>query len=183
MPLRERTIDLDEAVQQLERERDEVAAQLADLDPENPAATRLQRQGQRLDERLAGARWARDEAYDDADVPVWDEDTDAITLGGLTGAEYGAVEDELQTAGGGDRPAAGGAARVYLVAHGTVDAPYHAPDHSDAERLAAAGQLPYQFLKFAEHHVNDLTAVGGAEGNRSFSALVAEKRTSGDEPA
>jgi len=183
MPLRERTVVFADAVDRLEAERDEVAAQLADLDPENPAATRLQRRGQRLDERLAGARWAYDEAYADSDVPVWDEDADAITLGGLTGAEYGAVEDELQTADSGDRPAAGGAARVYLVAHGTVEAPYHDPEHTDAERLAAAGQLPYQFLKFAEHHVNDLTAVGGAEGNRSFSALVAAKRTSDDEPA
>jgi len=154
MSLRERTVDLDEAVQQLEAEREDLATQLAGLDPENPAAAHLQQRGQQLDERLAGARWARDEAYDDVDVAVWDEDVDAITLGGLTGAEYGAS---------------------------TV--PYHDPEHSDAERLAAAGQLPYQFLKFAEHHVNDLTAVGGAEGNRSFSALVAEKRTSDDEPA
>lgn len=175
MPLRTETFDLDDEVERLREERDDLASDLAGLD-EDVDASDLVSRGQRLDDMLAGVTWAREEAHADDAVPVWDEKADEITLGGLTGGEYGAVQDDVQTAATEKGHArADGTSRTFMVARGTVDAPYHDADADDQMQLAAAAQLPYQYLKWAESHVNRLTTVGNG-GGKSFSALVAEKR-------
>ncbi|MDQ2053233.1 hypothetical protein [Halobellus sp. H-GB7] len=185
MPLGTNTLNFDDEVQRLREKREELLDRVAALDPDNPEAARLEQRGQNIDDYLAGLRWARDEAYEDPDVSVWDADADAVTLCGLTGGEYAGVEDDVRSAAlEREQASASGTSRVYMVAHGTVDAPYHDEDYSDAELLAATQQLPYQFLKWAEMHINRMTTVGGQEGNQSFSAAVAERRRemSTDEP-
>ncbi|MFA1612055.1 hypothetical protein [Halobellus rubicundus] len=177
MPLRKKTIDFDEEIKRLESRREELLEQAATLESGNPELQRLQSEGQTIDDRLAGVRWARDEAFDDSAVSVWDEDVDEIILGGLTGREYGKVEDELGSAAS-ERGVslANGTARIYLVARGTVSAPY-VDGYDETEELAATGELPRQFLAWAEAHIDDLSTVGGSEGNeKPFSAALAEKR-------
>jgi hypothetical protein len=175
MPLQKDHIRFDDEIERLEQEREELAEQLAPLDDDNPAAQRLAQRGEDIDVNLKGLRWARDDAHksdDDSDgVPVWDEPVDGVTLAGLTGGEYGQVEDELE----GETGTGSGATRVYFVAKGTVDAPYVDPSAEYRQQVGAVSQLPIAFLKWAESKINDLSSVGEAEGN-SFAALVQEKQ-------
>lgn len=183
MPIRTEEFDLTEEVERLEAERDDLAGELADLDEDAPGVGQVVQRGQRLDDMLAGVTWALEEAHADDAVGVWGESVETVTLGGLTGGEYGAIEDDVRSSATDQGlSSAEGAARTFMVARGTVDAPYHDADATDEEMLAAAAQLPYQYLKWAESHVNRLTSVGNEDG-KSFAALVAEKRaeTSTDE--
>ncbi|KZX49299.1 hypothetical protein [Haloarcula sp. K1] len=158
MPLQTDTYDLADEAERLKEECRETAEKLAPLDAENPAAPRLQRRGNQLQSQLDGVRWARSE---------WD--VDAVTLGGLTGGEYGHVEDELPAAGG------SGARRVYYVAKGTVDAPYLDDDMDFDARIAAASDLPIGFLRWAEARIDDLSSV--TEGNEPrFADWLADAR-------
>lgn len=167
MPLETETIDLADEVERLRDERDELADQVATLDPENPAYERLAADGQEHDNCIAGLEWAleewgaAEEAADESDGGV------AVTLAGLTGGEYGRVQDRVDSGTG--------AARVHLVASGTETAPYYDPDADYETNLAAAAQLPFQYLKWAESRINELTTVGG-NGETSFGSLVAERR-------
>jgi hypothetical protein len=168
MPLDERVVDLREELARLKDEREEIAEQVAEIDPENPAYDSLVSEGQTLDTQIRGLRWAVDE---------WDADT--ITLSGLTGGEFGRIEDELADAAASRERRGGqpGARRIYLVAYGTQHAPYLPDDPTDDERIAAASALPVAFLKWAEAEINDLSTVGNETGSKSFSQLLAEKRT------
>ncbi len=166
MPLDTSEIVLAEEAERLESESDELGDQVAALDPDNPAIESLLSRGQTLDTYLSGVEWAREE---------WK--VDSITLSGLTGGEFGKVEDRLSDVAASQQRRGGqpGARRVYLVAFGTVDAPYIEADMSDDERVAAAAGLPVAYLKWAESHINELSRVGG-NGRSSFGQLVAEKR-------
>lgn len=165
MPLNEERINFDEEIERLEQEREAIAEQAASLDEGNPKRSELVQDGIDIDTYLQGLRWARDE---------WDVDT--ITLSGLTGGEFGRVEDAVVSAAAeqGDQPGSG-VTRVHLVASGTVDAPYIEDDMSERERLASVSQLPIMFLKWAEHRVDELMTVGG-NGSESFSDLLAAKQ-------
>lgn len=165
MPLQTEQINFDEEIQRLEQERAKIAEQAASLADDNPERGELIEEGASIDTYLQGLSWARNE---------WD--ADSITLSGLTGGEFGRVEDDVvsEAAAQGEQPGSG-ATRVYLVESGTVDAPYVDDDMGDDARVGAVSQLPITFLKFAEHKVNELTTVGnGIE--QSFSSLLAEKQ-------
>lgn len=164
MPLQTEEFVFDDEIERLEAERADLADKVAEIDPSNPATERLAQQGQTLDAHLQGVQWACDE---------WD--VDSVTLGGLTGGEFGQVEDQVvadNADGGSPGP---GATRVYLVAKGTIEAPYIDDGMSDNERIAAVAQLPATYLKWAKTRVDDLTSVGNGAG-KSFGDLVAAKR-------
>lgn len=79
-----------------------------------------------------------------------------------------------------DENAGTGTSRQLLVADGTVDAPYVDESMSDAERVGAVGRLPYNYLKWAESRVNQLTGTGGGDegnGGKRFADFLADAQT------
>ncbi|WP_256394117.1 hypothetical protein [Natronoarchaeum rubrum] len=167
MPLRTETYDFDEEEQRLEDKLDELDDVLDDVDDAD-IRQRFENERPQLRAHLEGVRWARDEAYDAEYAPMWDADVDAVTFGGLTGGEFGALEDDVGEHGGGS-----GAVRVYQVAKGTVEAPYVDDSMGDDERIGTVSQLPVAYLKWARDRIDALTGVGG-NGEMSFRALYEE---------
>jgi hypothetical protein len=165
MPLQQEEITLTSEIQRLEQEREDIAEQAATLAEGNPKRPELVEEGIEIDTYLKGLRWATNE---------WGEET--ITLSGLTGGEFGKVEDTVVSAAAEQNTQpGGGATRVHLVASGTVNAPYIEDDMSEKQRVGAVSQLPITFLKWAEYKVDELTTVGG-NGGTSFSDLLAAKQ-------
>lgn len=168
MPLRTKTYNLNEEVQRLEDRADELDDVLEDVEDGNPAAEPLQSERGGLETVLEGVRWARDDAFEADFAPQWDEDVDEITFGGLTAGELAQLEDDIGTNGGGS-----GAARIYQVAKGTVDAPYIDKDADEDQRIGAVSGLPGPFVKWAESRIDQLTGVGG-NGEVSYRELYEE---------
>lgn len=158
MTWRDEQFEFDAEADRLEQRCQDIAEQAAGLEEGNPARDYLLTQGRQLDARLAGVRWARGE---------WDVDN--VTLGGLTGGEYGQVQDSLASASSDTEPGQG-AWRVYQVAKGTVEAPYVDEEMGTDQRIAACAQLPITFLKWAAAQVDAKTtgdaATEAGEGNR-----------------
>jgi hypothetical protein len=182
MPLKEDHINFDDEIQRLEQERNDLAEQVATLDEDAPTRDEIVEQGQEIDVYLRGLRWARDDAAADDGVPLWDEDVDGVTLAGLTGGEFGHVEDTVvaDALDRGDTRVGEGLTRIYYVAKATQQAPYIDESMSFTDRVQAVSQLPVPFLKWADDRVDDLTTIGSDEGN-SFGDLVVEKQASQDE--
>ena len=178
MPLRTETYTFAEEIERLEQRCQEIAEQAVDLEDGNPRKQELLAEGQQLDAQLAGVRWAQT-AHEDEVVPTWSDDVSAITLGGLTGGEFGRIEDDLTTSGA---DVGKGATRVHLAEAGTVDAPYLDSSMGERERISAVAALPLPFLKWAEDRVNHLTGVGEGNG-KSFGDMLqdAQATTSTDE--
>lgn len=157
MPLDTEFYPFDEEIERLTELMQETAESLAPLDPDNPMAVPLEQSGVQLESQVEGLQWARDE---------WD--VDGVTLGGLTGGEYGYVEDSVDA---GQQ----GKARVYMVAKGTVRAPYVDDEMSEDERVAATADLPIGYLRWADARINELMGVEGNDSPR-FGDLLAEAR-------
>ena len=168
MPLNSETIDLRDEHDRLLDEQAEIADTIADLDPQNPAFDQYARQGSTIDEQLDGLEWA---------IDAWDVDDPIVTLEGPTGGELGLIEDLL--ASDADRQQLRGqqrgAKRVYTVALCTDAAPYLDGGEDTETAIGKTGQLPLQYLKWAETRISELVSVGNEDRNR-FSQLVAEKR-------
>lgn len=179
MPLRTRTVNLAEELEALEAEREQLLGEVAEMDDGNPEAASKIERGRDLDAHLDGLEWAIDAHEDDA-VPEWDQDVETITLGGLTGGEYGKLEQDLTEAAQQSDQGVAGAERVYQVRAGTVDAPYLDPGAEDVTQIAAVASLPVGFLKWAQSVVDDLSSVGNGD-RRSFDDSVAV-RVSNAEP-
>jgi len=173
MPLREETIHFEEEIARLEDKREALADEVAELADSGLAVQQKVQKGQNIDAYLDGLEWAM-QAHEDGDVPVWDEDVDTITLAGLTGGEFGGLENELAQAAG-DGESAAGAHRVYQVRSGTVEAPYLDSAASKQQQIAAVASLPTGFLKWAEYKVDELSSVGSGRG-KNFAELVVEKQ-------
>lgn len=170
MPLDTQYYEFDAEIERLEAAMKETAEELAPLDDANPVAPQLAQAGQQLQSQLDGLRWAQNVAHlpeDEGGVGVWDEEVDGVTLCGLTGGEYGQVEDTVE---GGQ-----GEARVYFVAKGTVEAPYVSGDMGFKERVAAAAALPIGYLRWADSRINELMSVEG-NGEPRFGDLLADAR-------
>ncbi|QLG47893.1 hypothetical protein [Natrinema halophilum] len=169
MPLKTKTYDLTEEIQRLEEQIDEVDAILKEIDDNgNPQSQAFQGERSGLEAALEGVRWARDDAFDADYAPMWDESVGEITLAGLTAGESAAIEDDLN--GGG-----AGAARIYQVAKGTVDAPYVDDDMSEDERIGAVSQLPDSYVRWAQARTDELSSVSG-NGKKSYRELYEESQ-------
>jgi len=165
MPLRTQTYDLDEEVQRLEDRIGELDDILEQID-DNSAAAQFRAERTGLESALEGVRWARDHAFDADWTPQWDADVDEVTLAGLTAGDTAEIEDGLN--GGGS-----GAARIYQVAKGTVEAPYIDDGMGEDKRIGAVSQLPDSYVRWAEARINELSGVGG-NAERSYSELYQE---------
>jgi len=157
MPLGTEHYDFREELDRVEAAMEDIAETLAPLDEDNPLVPTLTKQGKTLESQAEGLRWA---------LRTWD--VDGVTLAGLSGGEYGHVEDEMD--GGG-----AGKARVYFVAKGTVEAPYVSDELSFAERVAAVADLHIGYLRWADARIDDLMGVEG-NGETRFSDLLADAR-------
>lgn len=177
MPLREEHYTFSDEIERLENRRRELANEAADLPEDSSYRTQLVQEGVHIDQQLKGLYWARDDAHDDEAVPQWDSDVDGVTLAGLTGGEYGAVEDDAQGAG---QQAGTGTTRVLLVAKGTVNAPYVDGVADEDGKVAAVAQLPAPYLQWAETHIDEMTTLGNPE-RASFGSLLAEASEESDE--
>lgn len=166
MPLRTETYDFDEEIDRIEDEIDDLEEVIEAIDEGNPQAPAVMERYQSLQTHLQGVRWARDEAFEADYADAWDEDVDAVTLGGLTGGEFGKIQDDAQGSGS-------GAARIYQVEAGTVDAPYLDDGMDDDERIATVSGLPIHYLMWAEARIDDLTGLGG-NGQLNYDELLAQ---------
>lgn len=161
MPLETQYYEFDAEIERIGDEIQETAEQLAPLDADNPAVPQLQQVGQQLQSQLDGVRWARE---------AWD--VDGVTLAGLTGGEYGHVEDEMGDDWG------PGKARVYFVAKGTAEAPYIEEGMDLDERVEGVAALPIGYLRWADARIHELMSAGtGGEGNgNDFAASLQAAR-------
>jgi len=166
MPLRTKTYTFDDEEQRLQDEIDEIETAINEAGDgaSNEAAQTILERLQTLQTQLEGVRWARDEAHDVDYAPTWDEQADAVTLGGLTGGEFGKMQDDLDGAGT-------GAARVYQVEMGTEQAPYLDDDMGKDERISTVSNLPVHYLMWAESRIDELTGLAG-NGQMNYGELL-----------
>lgn len=168
MSLRERTYTFAEEIERIEQERRDLARKAAQLSDGDPRKKKLIAEGNELDAQLNGLRWART-AHEDDDVDVWNDAAEGVTLAGLTGSEFGGLQDEIEQ----DGRAGSGTTRVTLVADATVEAPYVDDSMDDVDRTAAVGSLPVPYLKWAESRIDELVSL--SEGNeQDFADLLLE---------
>lgn len=160
MPLDTETFDIEATLGEKREERNQLADEVATLDPDNPAFAEKSKRGNMLDTHVEALEWALD---------AWD--VDEITLAGLTGGEYARLENELEQDGNGS-----GDIRIATIVHGTDEAPYLCDD--DAQTYAAVGQLPVAVQKWLEYEINEMTSVGNSD--ETFAKLVAERRRQAD---
>lgn len=168
MPLETKTLDLNAEIEELEREREELAAKLADADPESPATQELDTKGQRKDRYIAGLTWYTQE-YDSPEIKV----------GALTNGERHQVRDTADEIGANTA----GQQNAY-VAMGTVDAGYlvHEPGSARPDRFKETiGNVADLHPAFVDWIENEITGLGRMSGDlgKSFRELAAEKRKSG----
>ncbi|GAB6863214.1 hypothetical protein ACFR97_10270 [Haloplanus litoreus] len=165
MPLDTEYYEFSAEIERIEEAMQDIAETLGPLDPDNPIVPTLEQQGSQLQSQADGLRWA---------LRTWD--VDGVTLAGLTGGEYGHVEDGMGEAGPGK-------ARVYFVAKGTVEAPYVDEEMSLDDRVASASGLHIGYLRWADARVSELMSVEGNDGTRFNDLLVEarQKQTSTDD--
>lgn len=178
MPLRTETITFAEEIDRLERERERLAEEVADMAADDPARAQNVERGNDIDGYLDGLEWAM-RAHEDDAVPAWDEAVDAVTLGGLNGGEYGKLEQDLSEAAQQSEQGITGAQRVYQVRAGTVTAPYLDPSADEISQLTAVASLPVGFLQWAQHRIDELSSVGNGD-RESFADLVAARSNASD---
>jgi len=179
MALRDERIQFGEEIDRLEREREDLADEVAALDADDPSRDRKISRGNDIDAYLDGLEWAQT-AHEDEAVPAWDESVDAVTLGGLTGGEYGRLEQDLSDAAQQSDQGIQGAQRVYQVRAGTVTAPYLDPSADEIGQLTAVASLPVGFLQWAQHRIDELSSVGNGD-RESFADLVAARSSASDD--
>ena len=165
MPLDTQTFDIHETLDDLETEREELAEQVADADPESGAAQQLVERGQQMDRFISGLEWYRNHFG-----------KDRITVGALTNGERHLVRNTADRIGGDYA----GRQNAY-VAMGTADAPYLEHDPEDLnepdyeETIKQVAQLHPAFVDWMESKITDLGRLDGDTG-KSFESLVLEKR-------
>jgi len=198
MPRNTTTIDIDEEINRIERERRELAADAAaieedlaeasdgdkDVQPGNhPEYVQSVQRGRTLDTHLSALYWARD-GRGDPTHDGWGEDA-TVTLGAMNTGEHAEIRDRLSAArnervGLGDSDDEG-MSEIFRVAGSLVDAPFLDGSEDFEATVAMVRELPPQFSTYLKTKANEISSLGLDEGN-SFSALVEEKKTSTTSP-
>lgn len=160
MTFNETYIAFDESIAALEAEIEEIAEQLAELVEGNPLIPQLKAKRTRLATQRKGAVWARDQAHESDDFPMWDEDIDGVTLAAVRAGTLDGIKSEVA-----DRE--GGGSDLLLIADGTVEAPYVDPDHSEEQRAGVVGQLHPYYQDWAAARIDELM---DPEGNATGSS-------------
>jgi hypothetical protein len=178
MPLNTKTTTTDEATDDLEAQREELADEVAQIHPDersqdNDEFVRLSNEASEIERQLAGLEWAREEFGGDA----------MFELGGLTTSEVAEVNDrvaDFQATTISPTESAEGAASIFWIAQGMRSAPFFdAQDLTDIDdpfqyKVDQIGGLPKQLTNWLESEINSLSTVGDREGN-SFMQLVEAK--------
>jgi len=164
------TIAFSDEIARREAAAEEALDTLEDLDPDNPEFDDLLARAEQTDDDIRLLEWMRDEAHSDNGVDVWDEQTDSITLGGLTAGEMAHVRSELPDG------ATTADAEAFIVAKATVDAPYHDPDADLDEQMVAVAHLPAEVVSYLERQATELMQVGEGNSERSERLRAARER-------
>lgn len=152
------TIAVDDAIADLEAEREELAERATDVAAGSDQREYWTQLGRRTERMLDGLRWLRR-----------DHDTDEITLTGLNAGEAARLEDAVD----GDET---GKKRILTVCLGTETAPW-AVDDVDAladDQRRAVADLPRGLVEWLESRISTLSDPGEGNG-QSFDELVASK--------
>lgn len=173
MTFREREFVFSEEIDRLEAEREELAAEVAELPDDHPQRAQKAKRGLELDKHLDGVEWAAT-AHDDGEFPQWDADVDGVTLAGITGGEFGSIKGEVSEASQ-NNLSPQQVELVEKVRMGTVEAPYLDGDMTETDEIAAVAGLPVGFLEWASDQIGDLSSVGNGERS-DFATLLAEKQ-------
>lgn len=194
MPLNTNTTTIDEAIDELEAERESIADEVARIPPDertedNGEYLRLSSEAAEIERHLAGLEWARDGPDDPTNWEGTDIPEDGygghvvFELGGLTTSEVAQVNDrvaDFQATTISPTESAEGAASIFWIAQGTHSAPFFdAEDLADTDdpfqyKVDQIGALPKQLTDWLESEINGLSTVGEREGN-SFMQLVEAK--------
>ncbi|WP_254768234.1 hypothetical protein [Salinilacihabitans rarus] len=162
-----REVVLEEEADRLVEACEEIADRMVDLDPSTDLYQTLRARGNRLDTHRRGIGWA---------LEAWDVET--LTFKALTLGDEARIADEFD--GRGSKP---GAERIWQIALGTYDAPYleHDPENpTDAalqETVANVATIDaLAFGRWAESQIDELSAVGNWNDERSFARFLTEKQ-------
>lgn len=170
MPLTEETLTVDEAIEELDEQIDEYADEVEALDSDSERAKGLRSVRNTLKHYRTGLVWQRD-------TVGWGGDTE-LTFGPPTAGEDALMDREMPD-NPGDKER-----RLWWVAGGTVDAPYH--DDDLVTCFANVGETHPGFVKWAEAKLNGLATPWESEtGNRSSSTSSESDNTAASttEPA
>jgi len=155
--IREAEIVFDEAIDEAAERADDAIDKLEDITPENPEWDRLNSTAERATSDEGLFRWMRDEAHSDSGVDVWDRPAPSITLGGLDAGEIAHVKKHLPA------DASRYEAKLFIVARGTVRAPYYEPDDDLDENMVRVSDLPDSVVTLLHRKISEMMDVG--EGN------------------
>lgn len=158
------TIEFAASIAELEEQIEELTERLESLDEGNPLIPQIKQQRSQLKTQRKGAVWARDRAYESEDFSAWDEDVDAVTLGGVRAGAFAGIESEA-------RHRDGEGTDLLLIADGTVDAPYIDDGMSDEQVAAAVGQLHPYYRAWASGRIDEIMdPEAGIVGNANESS-------------
>lgn len=181
MPLDTKTTTIDEAIAELEDDREDLIDEIARIPPDERDADNIEyarksNEASELERYLGGLEWARDKYGGDAE----------IELGGLTTAERAEVDDRVDdfkqtTITPTESTAA--AESIFWVVKGTLAAPFFdaqdLAEHDDPfdYKNGQIGALPSQLTDWLEAEINELSTVGAREGNSFMQQVKAKTET------
>lgn len=172
MPLNTETITIEEAVTELEDERDQLADEIAQITPadrtqDNSDFVSASERAGEVERYLGGLEWAREEFGNDAE----------FVLSGLATQETLEVADrvnDLQNETITPTQSTDNISTIFWVAYGLEDAPFVDAGDEFEDVCATVRALPRQVTDWLESRISDLSTVGNRSGS-SFDQLVAEK--------
>ena len=162
MPLETETYNVYDELERITSELEDIAAELAQYDPETNRFAYVEHNGQMLDNQRQGLEWFINEY-----------DTDEVTLGNLSSGET-AHAHSVTPDDAGDQ----GVKNVF-VGFGTVEAPYRNDDPEDTA-LTVVEEVDAGFVQWAYSRITSLGYVGDTGNSTSWRTLRQDALTSGD---